>query len=59
MEEQKLHRPPNMTNGKDIMKITALAGGAVLLKSALSQLFEYDLKNKTVLITGGSEVSAW
>ncbi|HKY42301.1 MAG TPA: SDR family oxidoreductase [Pyrinomonadaceae bacterium] len=36
------------------MKIAALAGGAVLLKSALSQLFEYDLRNKTVLITGGS-----
>ena len=36
------------------MKIAALAGGAVLMKSALSQLFEYDLRNKTVLITGGS-----
>ena len=36
------------------MKITALAGGAFLLKSALSHFFEYDLKNKTVLITGGS-----
>ena len=43
-----------MANGKDIMKIAALAGGAVLLKSALSRLFEYDLRNKTVLITGGS-----
>lgn len=36
------------------MKIAALAGGALLLKSALSHLFEYDVKNKTVLITGGS-----
>lgn len=36
------------------MKIAALAGGAVLLKSALGHLFEYDLRNKTVLITGGS-----
>ena len=43
-----------MANGKDIMKIAALAGGAFLVKSALSHLFEYDLKNKTVLITGGS-----
>ena len=43
-----------MTTAKDIMKITALAGGAFLLKSALSHLFEYDLKHKTVLITGGS-----
>ena len=36
------------------MKVAALAGGALLVKSALSHLFEYDLKNKTVLITGGS-----
>ena len=36
------------------MKIAAVAGGAVLLKSALSHFFEYDLKGKTVLITGGS-----
>ena len=43
-----------MTTGKDILKITALAGGAFLLKSAVSHLFDYDLKNKTVLITGGS-----
>jgi NAD(P)-dependent dehydrogenase (short-subunit alcohol dehydrogenase family) len=43
-----------MANGKDIMKIAALAGGAVLLKSALNHLFEYDLRNKNVLITGGS-----
>jgi short-subunit dehydrogenase len=40
--------------GKDIIKVAALAGGAFLLKSALSRFFEYDLKNKTVLITGGS-----
>ena len=43
-----------MTTGKDIIKIAALAGGAFALKSALSRFFEYDLKNKTVLITGGS-----
>jgi short-subunit dehydrogenase len=43
-----------MATGKDILKITALAGGAYLIKSALSYLFEYDLTNKTVLITGGS-----
>ena len=43
-----------MPTGKDIIKITALAGGAYLLKSAFSRFFEYDLKNKTVLITGGS-----
>jgi short-subunit dehydrogenase len=43
-----------MPNGKDIIKITALAGGAFLVKSALSRMFEYDLKDKTVLITGGS-----
>jgi NAD(P)-dependent dehydrogenase (short-subunit alcohol dehydrogenase family) len=43
-----------MPNGKDVIKIAALAGGALLLKSALTHLFEYDLKNKTVLITGGS-----
>lgn len=36
------------------MKIAAVAGGALLLKSAVSHLFEYNLKNKTVLITGGS-----
>jgi len=43
-----------MPNGKDIIKITALAGGAFLVKSALSRMFEYNLKDKTVLITGGS-----
>src|SRR4030095_10947852 len=40
--------------GKDIVKITALATGAYVLKSAFSRYFEYDLRNKTVLITGGS-----
>jgi NAD(P)-dependent dehydrogenase (short-subunit alcohol dehydrogenase family) len=43
-----------MTTGKDLIKLTALAAGAVVLKSALNHLFEYDLRNKTVLITGGS-----
>jgi short-subunit dehydrogenase len=43
-----------MLTGKDIVKITALATGAFVLKSTVSRFFEYDLKNKTVLITGGS-----
>jgi short-subunit dehydrogenase len=43
-----------MITGKDIVKITALATGAFVVKSTLSRLFEYDLKNKTVLIAGGS-----
>lgn len=43
-----------MATGKDIIKFTALAGGALLLKSALTHFREYDLENKTVLITGGS-----
>jgi short-subunit dehydrogenase len=43
-----------MPTGKDIVTIGALAGGALLLKSVLSHLSEYDLKDKTVLITGGS-----
>jgi NAD(P)-dependent dehydrogenase (short-subunit alcohol dehydrogenase family) len=43
-----------MATGKDIIKITALAGGAFLLKSAIGRMFEYNLKDKTVLITGGS-----
>jgi short-subunit dehydrogenase len=38
----------------DLIKVTALAGGAVLLKSAIAYLREYDLRDKTVLITGGS-----
>jgi len=43
-----------MLTGKDIVKITAVATGAFVLKSTISRFFEYDLKNKTVLITGGS-----
>ena len=43
-----------MLTGNDIVKITALATGAFVLKSTFSRFFEYDLKNKTVLITGGS-----
>lgn len=38
----------------DIIKIAAVAGGAVLLKSAIGYFRDYDLRNKTVLITGGS-----
>ena len=43
-----------MPNRNDLIKIGAVAGGAVLLKSAIAYLREYDLKDKTVLITGGS-----
>ena len=43
-----------MLTGKDIIKLTALGAGTYVLKSAFSRLFEYDLKDKTVLITGGS-----
>lgn len=45
-----------MNNGKttDVLKIAALAGGALLVKSTIDRLREYDLQNKTVLITGGS-----
>jgi short-subunit dehydrogenase len=43
-----------MLTGKDIIKVTALGAGAYVLKSALSHFFEYDLRHKTVLITGGS-----
>lgn len=45
-----------MNNGKttDVLKIAALAGGALLVKSTIDRLREYDLRNKTVLITGGS-----
>ena len=53
-EEHEVASSRRMATGKDIIKIAALAGGAVLLKSALSHLFEYDLRDKTVLITGGS-----
>ena len=43
-----------MLTGKDIVKLTAVAAGALVVKSTLNRFFEYDLKNKTVLITGGS-----
>jgi short-subunit dehydrogenase len=43
-----------MLTGKDIIKLTALGAGTYALKSAFRRLLEYDLKNKTVLITGGS-----
>ena len=43
-----------MLTGKDIIKLTALGAGTYVLKSAFNRLFEYDLKDKTVLITGGS-----
>jgi short-subunit dehydrogenase len=43
-----------MPNTNDLIKITAIAGGALLLKSAIDYLREYDLRDKTVLITGGS-----
>ena len=43
-----------MLTGKDIIKLTALGAGIYALKSAVSHLSEYDLKDKTVLITGGS-----
>ena len=45
-----------MNNGKtkDVLKIAALAGGALLVRSTIDRLREYDLRNKTVLITGGS-----
>jgi NAD(P)-dependent dehydrogenase (short-subunit alcohol dehydrogenase family) len=38
----------------DIIKLATLGAGTYLLKSAVGRLFEYNLKNKTVLITGGS-----
>ncbi|HEX6719711.1 MAG TPA: SDR family oxidoreductase [Pyrinomonadaceae bacterium] len=43
-----------MLTGKDIIKLAALGAGTYVLRSAFNRLFEYDLKNKTVLITGGS-----
>ena len=43
-----------MLTGKDIIKLTALGAGTYVLKSAFNRFFEYDLKDKTVLITGGS-----
>lgn len=44
----------NNGNTTDVLKIAAIAGGALLVKSTIDRLREYDLKNKTVLITGGS-----
>lgn len=41
-------------NTNDIIKLAALGAGVLALKSTVSRFFEYDLKNKTVLITGGS-----
>ena len=43
-----------MLTGKDIIKLTALGAGAYVVKSAFNHFFDYDLKDKTVLITGGS-----
>jgi len=43
-----------MLTGKDIIKLSALGAGAYLLKSAFNHFLDYDLKDKTVLITGGS-----
>jgi len=43
-----------MLKGKDIITLTALGAGAYALKSAFNHFFDYDLKDKTVLITGGS-----
>lgn len=43
-----------MLTGKDVIKLTALGAGTYVLRSAFRRMFEYDLKNKTVLITGGS-----
>lgn len=44
----------NIGNTTDVLKIAAFAGGALLVKSTIDRLREYDLQNKTVLITGGS-----
>ena len=38
----------------DIIKLAAVGAGVFVAKSAFARLFEYDLTNKTVLITGGS-----
>jgi short-subunit dehydrogenase len=43
-----------MANGKNIATLTAAAAGVFVLKSVWNQLTEFDLKGKTVLITGGS-----
>src|SRR6185369_13944533 len=39
---------------KDIVKLAAVAAGALVIKSTLNRFFEFDLDGKTVLITGGS-----
>jgi short-subunit dehydrogenase len=39
---------------KDIVKLAAVAAGALVLKSTLNHLRDFDLNGKTVLITGGS-----
>ena len=39
---------------KDIVKLAAVAAGALVLKLTLNHFFEFDLNGKTVLITGGS-----
>ena len=38
----------------DIIKLAALGAGVFAVKSTVNRFFDYDLKNKTVLITGGS-----
>jgi NAD(P)-dependent dehydrogenase (short-subunit alcohol dehydrogenase family) len=43
-----------MITGKQIIQVAAVATGTLVLKSTFGRLFEYDFKNKTVLITGGS-----
>ena len=43
-----------MINRKDLVTLTAVATGALILKSTLNHFVDYDLKNKSVLITGGS-----
>jgi short subunit dehydrogenase len=40
--------------GKNIIQLAALGAGTYALKTAFNRFFEYDLKDKTVLITGGS-----
>jgi NAD(P)-dependent dehydrogenase (short-subunit alcohol dehydrogenase family) len=39
---------------KDIVKLAAVAAGALILKSTLNHFLDFDLNGKTVLITGGS-----
>jgi short-subunit dehydrogenase len=43
-----------MITGKDIIKLTAAGAGTYVLKSAFHHFLDYDLKDRTVLITGGS-----